>query len=82
MAIVRATGDGTAARLYVLYYGDYPVRGLRLRVRGQFSSAAVHVFERPGAQAEELLSEGGFTELTIPETGPLAVVDLPAPDRR
>jgi hypothetical protein len=82
MAIVRATGDGTAARLYLLYYGDYPVRGLRLRVRGQFSSAAVHVFERPGAQAEELLSEGGFTELTIPETGPLAVVDLPAPDRR
>lgn len=82
MALLRATGDEKAARLYVLYYGNYPLRGLRLRVRRQFSSAAVHVFGRPEAQAEELTSEGGFTELTIPETGPLAVVDLPAPPPR
>lgn len=82
MALVRATGGEKAARLFVLYYGNYPLRGLRLRVRGQFPSAAVHVFGRPEAQAEELISEGGFTELTIPETGPLAVVDLPAPLQR
>ncbi len=81
-ALVRACGDTKAARLYVLYYGNYPVRGLRVRVRGEFPSAAVHVFGRPEAQAEELTNEGGFTELTIPETGPLAVVDLPAPARR
>lgn len=81
MALVRAVGDEKAVRLYLVHYGNYPLRGLRLRVRGQFSSAAVHVFGRPEAQAEELISEGGFTELTIPEMGPLAVVDLPAAQR-
>jgi hypothetical protein len=82
MAIVRGAGDEKAARVYILYYGNYPVRGLRLRVRGQFSTAAAYVFGRPEARAEELIREGGFTELTIPESGPLAVVDLPAPPQQ
>ena len=76
MSIVRASGDGKTARLAVINYGNYPVRGIRLRVRGIYRSAALHVFARPGAQADELVNEDGFTEFTIPEVGPFAVVDL------
>lgn len=76
MSIVRASGDGRTAWLAVINYGNYPVTGIRLRVRGIYRSAALHVFAQSGAQVEELVNEDGFTEFTIPEVGPFAVVDL------
>ncbi|MCW5978143.1 MAG: hypothetical protein KIT09_08695 [Bryobacteraceae bacterium] len=76
MAIIRAAGDGKAARLHILNYADRPLEGIRLRVRGAYSKADVHAFTQADAAATEFVVEDGFTEFSIPQMGVYAVVDL------
>ncbi len=76
MAIVRATGDGKSARLHILNYSDRPLTGVRLRVRGAYAIAELHVFGYPGTSVAEFSSENGFAEFSIPEMGAYAVADL------
>ena len=76
MAIVRAASDGKRARLQVLNYSGWPLRGVRLRIRGVFQSIQLRVFGYPDAAPTDVTAEGGFTEFTIPETGVFAIADL------
>ena len=76
MAIVRATGDGKAARLHILNYSDRQLTGIRLRIRGVYRAVDLHVFGHPDATATEFLAESGFTEFSIPTMGPYAVAHL------
>ena len=75
-AIIRALGDGETARLHILNYTDYPLDGIRLRIRGTYSITVLRAFGYPEPAATDLTTDHGFTEFTIPETGPYAVVDL------
>jgi len=75
VVLVRLTGDGAQARLYLLNYGKAVVKGLRVRVLGTFAEGKLAAFAHPGALADFAAADGA-TEFSIPEIGPLAVVDL------
>lgn len=76
VAIIRAAGDGKAARVHILNYSNRPLKGIRLRVRGVYSAADLHVFGYPDATTTEFVTNDGFSEFSIPEMGPYAIADL------
>ena len=74
--IARLDSDGNTARLHVLNYGQRPVEGIRIRVRGVYKNAAMQAFGIPNAKVEEMLVDGDSTEFSITELRQYAVVDL------
>ena len=74
--IARLDSDGKTARLHVLNYGQRPVEGIRIRVRGVYKNAAMQAFGIPNAKVEEMLVDGDSTEFSITELRQYAVVDL------
>jgi len=76
VVLANLTGDGAHARLFLINYSNRKVIGLRVRVRGAYAKAALHVFGLDNAAAADFQSEGKATEFTVPEMGPFAVIDL------
>jgi len=79
VVIARLTGDGSRLRLHLLNYGVREIEGLRVRLRGAHPSGRALVAGHGPLELEDRLTEGGFTEFTVPRLGPYGVVDLPAP---
>jgi hypothetical protein len=67
------TGRG---RVLLLNYSGRPVRGLRVRVRGQYSKGELRDFEVADAHLTDWTQDGAATEFSIPELHAFAVVDL------
>jgi hypothetical protein len=76
VVLANLTGNGKKARLFLINYSNRKVTGLRVRLRGAYKNAALHVFDIENAAAADYLSEDGNAEFTVPEMGPFAVVDL------
>lgn len=76
VVIGRALGNREHARIHLLNYANRPVIGLRVRIRGAYSSAKVLVFNRPAVQLQDFESVNGATEFTVPEMESYAVIDL------
>jgi hypothetical protein len=76
VVLANLTGDGKKARLFLINYSNRKVTGLRVRLRGAYKNAALHVFGIENAAAADYLSEDGNAEFTVPEMGPFAVIDL------
>lgn len=66
LVLARLTGDAAHARVDLLNYGQSPVRGLRIRVLGEY---------RRGALADYAVADGA-TEFTIPELQTYSVILL------
>jgi len=77
--LVRLFGDGRRARLHLLQYGDHAVRGLRVRVLGEYPRVRVSAFGQSSSLATDIVVETAATEFTVPELGVFAVVDLESP---
>ena len=74
--IARFESDGKKGRLHVLSYGQRPVEGVRIRVRGKFQNADISAFGITSAKVAELSQDGDFTEFSIMEIRPYVAVDL------
>ena len=72
VVLVRLTGT----RVHLLNYGQSVVRGLRVRVLGDYKQGKLAAFGHPDAALADYSVEDGATEFTIPELGVYAVVDL------
>jgi hypothetical protein len=69
-------GHDGKVRLHLLNYSGRKVEGLRIRLRGVYTKAAVAAPGREPAGAVDILSEGGVTEFSLLEMGVYAIVDL------
>jgi hypothetical protein len=67
VVICRLTRGAGGARLHVLNYGGREIEGLRIRVRGEYSSSE---------RLDDYAMAGGFTEFSIPRLATYAVIDL------
>jgi hypothetical protein len=67
VVICRLTRGAGGARLHVLNYGGREIEGLRIRVRGEYSSSE---------RLDDYSMAGGFTEFSIPRLATYAVIDL------
>jgi hypothetical protein len=76
VVLANLTGENGKARLYLINYSNRKVTGLRVRVRGAWSKATLHVLGVENAAPADYQSEGGAAEFTIPEMNAFAVVDL------
>ncbi len=74
----RVTGDASRLRLHLLNYGGRDLEGLRIRLRGSYSEAAVFVAGQGRAVLEEFARTDGGTEFTLPTLSSYAVIDLSA----
>jgi hypothetical protein len=75
VVLCRVTGDESRARIHVLNYARRGGEGIRLRVRGSYTHRK---FYSPGSTGEitDFAIADGFTEFSLPQIGPYAVVDL------
>ena len=76
LVLGRLTGDTAQTRVDLLNYGNAAVKGLRVRVLGEYPKGKLAAFEHAGAALADYSSQDGATEFTIPELGAYAVVDL------
>jgi len=76
VVISRLLAGARQARLHLINYSNRPIRGLRLRVRGEYSKGEARIFGLTGVKLQDWTFDGKATEFTIPELGPYAVVDL------
>jgi len=74
VVLCRLEGDGSRARIHVLNYGRN-VEGVRLRVRGTYAGGKLYSPSSAKPLADYAVADG-FTEFSLPELGPYAVVDL------
>lgn len=72
----RLTGAGGKARLHLINYGQRTIAGLRVRVRGAYSSGALAAFGLAKAELADYMTGQEATEFTIPEMPVYAIVDL------
>lgn len=70
-------GDGKL-RLHLISYAgaERPVRGVRVRVLGEYPKHQVTAFGDPNASLKDYLAEAGATEFTVTDLKTYAVVDL------
>jgi len=76
VVIARLTSDGKRARVHLINYGGRDIEGLRVRVRGSYSSGDAYI---PGTAKAALLDQivaDGAIEFSLPKIGTYAVVDL------
>jgi hypothetical protein len=76
LVICRLTGDDGSARIHLINYGGREIQGLRIRVRGAYDSGEVYVAGSGRLDLEDRVTDGGFTEVTVPRLTTYAVVDL------
>lgn len=76
VVLVRLTGDGERARLHLLNYGRRPVRGLRVRVLGDYASGRLAAFGAARDVLADWSASNGAAEFTVPAIDTYAVVDL------
>ena len=76
VVVSRFLANGGRARLFLINYSNRPVRGLRVRVRGDFLKGDARLFNIADAHLQDWVQEGGATEFSIPELGAFAVIDL------
>lgn len=76
VVIGRLTGDGTRIRLHLVNYSQRPVNGLRVRIAGNYSKAALRVFNIPDAKPADFSAQTKATEFTVVSMNEYAVVDL------
>lgn len=76
VVICRLAGDTESARLHLINYGGRDIQGLRIRVRGAYDRGEVHVAGAGRLDIEDRVTDGGFTEFTVPRLTTYAVVDL------
>jgi len=74
--ICRLTGDERQTRLHLINYGGRDIEGLRIRVRGSYSSGAFHVVGVGRVPLQDHVIESGTTEFSVPRLTTYAVVDL------
>ena len=74
--ICRLTGDERQTRLHLINYGGRDIEGLRIRVRGSYSSGASHVVGVGPVPLQDHVVESGITEFSLPRLTTYAVVDL------
>jgi hypothetical protein len=77
VVLVRLEAGGGRTRLHLLNYASRPVRGLRVRLLGQYRS---YYFATAGAEEKAVLIDYGLreggTEFTVPVIDTYVVVDL------
>jgi hypothetical protein len=76
VVIARLTSDGRRARVHLINYGGRDIEGLRVRVRGGYSTGDAYI---PGTGKAALLDQvvaDGAIEFSLPKIGTYAVVDL------
>lgn len=76
VVIVRLMADGNRARVHLLNYSGRPVRGLRVRVAGEYRHQNVFRYSKPSAGVLDPVVSDGATEFTIADLPLYAVVDL------
>ena len=76
VVIAHLTGDAAKARLHLINYSNRKVVGMRVRLRGSYSRAALWVYGVESAQAADFEHTAGATEFTIPEMSTYAVIEL------
>jgi hypothetical protein len=75
VVLCRLVGDAGQVRIHLLNYGGRPMEGIRVRVRGKFSSAKLYGVASSKPVADYTTTDG-FTEFSIPVLGVYGVVDL------
>jgi hypothetical protein len=75
VVVCRMTSNGKQTRIYLLNYGRRRIDGVRLRVRGSYSSGKVYAVGSAKG-LEDMGAADGFTEFTVRDLGVYAVVDL------
>ena len=64
------------ARLHLLNYANRPVKGLRVRVRGDYRGGELSAFGQEKPALADYEARAGATEFTVPLIETYAVVDL------
>lgn len=72
----RLEGGGQHSRLHLLNYAPQDVRGLRVRVLGEFPSIRISALGQTAVTPQDAVVVKGATEFTIPKLDTYAVVDL------
>jgi hypothetical protein len=75
VVLCRLEAEGGQARIHVLNYGGRPLDGVRLRIRGNYGGGKLYA---PGdaKPLADFTTADAFTEFSIPQLGPYAVIDL------
>ena len=76
VVIARLTSDGKRARVHLINYGGRDIEGLRVRVRGGYSSGDAYVAGTGKVALQDQVAADGAIEFSLPKFGPYAVVDL------
>jgi hypothetical protein len=75
VVLAHLTGDSKRARLHLINYASRPVKDLRIRVRGPYTSIRL-AGETGKEQAIDEARESGVIEVTVPEMQVYTIVDL------
>jgi len=78
VVIARLTGDDRRIRLHLINYGGREIEGLRVRLRGAFSSGQANVEGAGSVRLQDHVVDAGFTEFTVLRLGVYAALDLTA----
>jgi len=76
VVIARLTSDGKRARVHLINYGGRDIEGLRVRVRGGYSSGDGYVAGTGKVALQDQVVADGAIEFSLPKIGTYAVVDL------
>lgn len=76
VVIARLTSDGKRARVHLINYGGRDIEGLRVRVRGGYSSGDAYVAGTGKVALQDQVVADGAIEFSLPKIGTYAVVDL------
>jgi len=76
VVIARLTANGTRARLHLINYGGREIEGLRVRVKGGYSSGEAYTAGSGKAALLDQVVADGAIEFSLPKIGTYAVVDL------
>jgi len=76
VVIARLTSDGKRARVHLINYGGRDIEGLRVRVRGGYSSGDAYVAGTGKVALNDQVVADGALEFSLPRIGTYAVVDL------
>lgn len=76
VVVARYLANGGRGRVFLINYSNRPVRGLRVRVRGDYVKGEARLFNIADQRLEDWVKEGGASEFSIPELGAFAVIDL------
>jgi hypothetical protein len=78
VVIGRLTADAGRARLHLINYGGREIEGLRIRLRGSYGDAEIHVAGAGRLAPQDQVVVDGATEFSIPRIVTYAVIDLKA----